>query len=191
MWFLYSTSMPHTPSPVRIPQQPYQIKTLLAWEAPGRPFKKRSKSYFASVLLIALLVEIILFLFSQYTLMLVILSLVFVTFALASVPPHNFHYRISTEGLMVEDHFFLWKELYDYYFKTRYGISVLHVRTQALIPGEVTITLGDMSLEHVKSILAHYLPYREYVKPTFMEKSADWLSKNFPLEPETRIHQSS
>jgi len=161
---------------------PRKVTTLLVWEAPGRPFKKRTKSYYTTGLLLMFLIEVILFVFSQYMLMLVVLSFVFVSFALATIPPHNFHYRISTEGVMVEDHFFLWQELYDFYFKKRYGIDVLHIRTRSLIPGELTITLGTINKEQARSILLHYLPYREFVKPTFMEKSGDWLSKNFPLE---------
>lgn len=161
---------------------PTEVKTLLSWKAPGRPFKKRTKQYYLTVLLVMLLVEVILFLFSQYMLMIVVLSLVFVGFALATIPPRDFQYRISTEGIMVEDHFFLWQELYDFYFKKRNGIEVLHVRTHAFIPGELSITLGDISKEHAKSVLLPFLPYREYIKPTYMDKAADWLARNFPLE---------
>ncbi len=162
--------------------QEHTVHTLLAWTAPGRPFRKRSKQYYLSGILIVLLLEIIFFLFSQYMLMLVVLSLLFVAFALVSVPPHNFHYKISSEGITVEDHSFLWQELYDFYFKKRDGINVLHVRTHALLPGELTITLGDVDIPHVKSVLLGYLPFREYVKPALMEKWGDWISHNFPLE---------
>lgn len=161
------------------------IETILEWSAPGRPFRKRSKQYYLTTVLIMLLIEIILFLFSQYMLMLVVLSLVFVAFALNTVSPSNFKYRMSSEGITVEDHFFLWQELYDFYFKKREGVDVLHIRTHAFIPGELTLTLGEIDREHVKSALLPYLPYREFVKPTFMDKSADWLTKNFPLEKES------
>ncbi len=134
--------------------------------------------------LLALLVEIILFLFSQYALMAVVAALVFLNIALIITPPGNFLYRISTEGIMVEDHFFLWKELYDFYFKRRDGMDILHIRTESMIPGEITITLGEISEQHVKQVLLPYISYREYVKPTMMEKGADWLTKNFPLEKE-------
>jgi hypothetical protein len=161
------------------------VETLLEWTAPGRPFRKRGKQYYLTSLLIALLVEIILFLFSQYMLMLVVASILFVAFALATVPPSDFKYRISTEGITVEDHFFLWQELYDFYFKKREGVDVVHIRTHSLIPGELTLTLGTLDREHIKSILLHYLPYREVIRSTFMEKSGDWLARNFPLEKET------
>jgi hypothetical protein len=154
----------------------------LEWTAPGRPFKKRSKQFYLTALLIMLLVEVILFLFSQYLLMVVVVSLVFVGFVLATVPPKDFHYRISSEGVMIEDGFFIWRELYDFYFKNRDGVKTLHLGTHAFLPGELIVTLGDMDEEKVKTALLPYLPYREYVKPTFVEKSADWLTKNFPLE---------
>lgn len=154
----------------------------MSWTGPGRPFRKRGRQFFLTALLIALLVEIILFLFSQYLLMVVVVSLVFLSFVLALVPPRDFHYRISNQGVTVEDHSYLWVELYDFYFKKRYDVDVLHVRTKAFIPGELTMTLGGVDREHVKTVLLPYLPYRETVRTTFMEKSADWLSRNFPLE---------
>jgi hypothetical protein len=165
-------------------RHPNTVETLLEWKAPGRPFRKRSKQYYLTSILIVLLIEVILFLFSQYMLMLVALSLLFVAFSLASVAPSDFKYRISTEGVTVEDHFFLWQELYDFYFKKREGVEVVHIRTHSFIPGELTLTLGMVDHEHIKSVLLPYLPYREVIKQTFMEKSGDWLAKNFPLEKE-------
>lgn len=160
----------------------HSVKTLLSWHAPGRPFKRRSKQYFMTAILITFLIQVILLLFHQYMLMLVVFSLLFVSFAFASVPPKNFHYRISTEGIMLEDHFFIWHELYDFFFTKRNGVEILNVRTKSIFPGILTITLGDVPKEHVRNILVRYLPFREYIKPTFMEKSGDWLSANFPLE---------
>ncbi|HYM65214.1 MAG TPA: hypothetical protein VES68_01890 [Candidatus Sulfotelmatobacter sp.] len=161
-----------------------QKETTIAyeWSAPGRPFKIRTKQYYLTALLIMLLVEIILFLFSEYLLMIVVLSLLFVTFALASTPPKEFHYRISTEGIQIEDKFFLWKELYDFYFRQKEGNETLHIRTESYLPGELTITFPSENKEKIKNILIEFLPFREYVKPTFIDKAGDWLSKNFPLE---------
>src|SRR3990167_8283932 len=76
-----------------LPQEhDHSLKTLLSWSAPGRPFKVRTKQFYMTALLIAFFIEIILFLFSQYMLMFVVASLVFVGFAFAYVPPKNFHY---------------------------------------------------------------------------------------------------
>lgn len=161
----------------------HNLKTLLEWTAPGRPFVKRGRQYFATALLIMFLIEVILFLFSQYLLMLVVISLVFVSFALASVPPHDFTYRISTQGFFLEDHFLLWKELYDFFFSKQNGQDVLILRTKTFFPGEVVVTLGDLKVEQIKKTLLPYLPFREYITPTFMEKTGNWMADMFPLEP--------
>ena len=55
-----------------VPSRKHELKTLYQWSAPGRPFKKRTKTYFTTTLLILFFVEILLFLFGQYALMLVI-----------------------------------------------------------------------------------------------------------------------
>ena len=159
-----------------------EIKTLVSWSAPGRPFRKKGKEFYISGLLIVFLVDVILFIFSEYLLMFVVIALYFFAVALAYVPPQNFHYRISTQGIKIEDHFYIWDELYDFYFKVIDGVEVLIVRTHSIIPGELKIPLGDVPIDHVRRILVGYLPYREVVSPTFMEKSGDWLAKNFPLE---------
>jgi hypothetical protein len=171
------------PKPEEQPKEhQHTVETILEWTAPGRPFKRRSRQYYLTSILIVLLVEIILFLFSQYMLMLVVLSLLFVAFSLATIAPSDFRYRVSSEGITVEDHFFLWQELYDFYFRKKEGVDVVHIRTHSFIPGELTLTLGEVGREQIKSALLPYLPYRETVKSTFMEKSGDWLAKNFPLE---------
>lgn len=166
------------------PQVPArEVKTLFSWEASGRPFKKRTKNYYMSSILLGFLLSIIALLFHQVILILVIASFLFVAFALNTIPPKDFHYKISTEGITIEDHFFLWQELYDFYFKKRFDtIEILHIRTRTFLPGEITLTLKDEDKEMVKAILLHFLPYRELITPTFIDKAADWLNKNFPLE---------
>lgn len=164
------------------PTSTHEVHTLLEWKAPGRPFAKRGRQYYLLGLLLIVPIEIILFLFSQYMLMLVVLSLAFLSWSLATIPPRDFHYRISSEGVTVEDHFFLWRELYDFYFKKRVGVDVLHIRTHTFIPGILMLPLGPVSREEIKRTLLPFIPYREYVKPTFMEKAGDWLVKTFPLE---------
>lgn len=159
------------------------VRTFLSWNAPGRPYKKHSKEYFINASLIFVALEIIIYLvFKDFLLMLVVFSLTFLTFALAIVPPHTYYYKISTQGVRVENHYFIWDELYDFYFMKRHGVDVLHIRTKAYLPGEITLVLGQIPLEQMKSVLLLFLPYREYVEPTFMDRAGDWLERNFPLE---------
>lgn len=159
-----------------------EVVTLLSWHAPGRPYKKRSKEYYLNAAVILMAVEICVFLFKDYAVMAVIASLGLLAFALAIVPPHQYYYKISTEGILIEDRFYIWEELYDFYFMPRFGMNVLHIRTDSYYPGELMMVLGDVPIEQVKSTLLPFLPYREYMEPTFMDKASIWLEKNIPLE---------
>jgi hypothetical protein len=170
----------NTPEPVT--PNINEVQTLLNWSAPSRPYRKKQKMYFLNLILIMLTVEVILFLFGQHILMLVVASLVFLAFAFASTPPVNVQYRISSEGIAIEDHFYLWQELYDFYFKQPDGMDVLHIRTKTYLLGELIITLGDVSKDKVRSVLLPYLPFREVTHTTFTERAGDWVAKTFPLE---------
>lgn len=158
------------------------VKTLISWHAPGRPYKKKSKEFYLSGLLIVFLINVILFIFSQYLLMFVVITLYFFSVSLAYVPPQNFHYRISNQGIKIEDHFYIWEELYDFYFKKIHGVEVLIVRAESFLPYELRMPLGEIPKDHMRRILVNFLPYREVVRSTFLERSGDWLAKNFPLE---------
>ncbi len=171
-------------------QSQYAVRTLLSWSAPGRPFQRRNKEYFLNILVIALLFEVILFLFGQYLLMILVVALIFLAYALNTVPPHDYHYKITSEGIMIENDFFLWQELYDFYFKKQSGEITLVVGTKTFFPGELTLVLSTMHPEHLRDVLLPYLPFREVVKPTFMEKAAHWLEKNFPLDRQHRPKSS-
>ena len=183
--FRYSEGMPTKKTTPSEKPKYNEVKTLLEWEAPGRPFIKRHKTYYTTSLLIMFFIEVILFLFSQYMLMLVVASLVFVAFALATVPPHNFKYRISSEGIFIENYFYIWEELYDFFFSRQHNQDVLILRTRAILPGELTITLGTVTEQQVKHALLPYLPYREYINLTWGEKLSNWMAKTFPLEAKT------
>lgn len=160
----------------------YDVRTLLSWTAPGRPFRKKTREFYLSVLLLFFLIEVIAFLFGQFQLMLAVAAITFLSITLSTVPPKDFHYKISTEGVKIEDHFYIWDELYDFYFKKIDRIDILVIRTEALIPGELKLTLGSMPKDHVRQVLVNFLPYREVIRETFMERAGDWLSKNFPLD---------
>lgn len=160
----------------------HEVRTLLTWKAHSRPYRKRQRQYYVNILLIVLALEVILFLFSEYVLMLVVLSIAFVSFAFALTPPDEVEYKISTEGISINDHFYLWQELYDFYFKQRGHIIFLHVRTKAYLPGELIMLLGDVPRETMRATLLPFLPYREVVRSTFTEQAGDWIVKTFPLD---------
>ena len=159
-----------------------EIKTLLSWEAPSRPFRKRDRSYYTYSAVIVIVICLILLFARQFLLMGTVLSLTFVAYVLAFVPPHNIKYRISTQGITIGEDFYFWHFLDAFWFKEKDGSKVLHIQTRLRFPAQLMLVLGDHDEEKVKKLVARFLPYVEVPRKSWMEKWSEGLQKNFPLE---------
>ena len=72
-----------------------QVKTLLSWTAPSRPFRAKDRSYYTTVAILVILVAAIAFMASEFMLIVALLSFMFVVYVLAYVPPHDVQYKIT------------------------------------------------------------------------------------------------
>lgn len=163
-----------------------EIKTLLSWEAPSRPHRKKDRSYYTTIAILAVLLALIAFLMKEFLLIGTILAFAFVTYVLAFVPPVNIAYKISTQGVTIGDHFYFWHDLESFWFKSKEGHRVLHIQTRLRFPGELMLVLGEMNEEEVKRLIARFLPFHEIPAMTFIDKWAESLQRHFPLEnPQT------
>src|SRR3989344_950540 len=70
-----------------------EVRTLFSWEAPSRPFRKKDRSYYTTLAIIVILLVLILFLAKEFLLIATLLSLAFLAYVLAFVPPHKVTYR--------------------------------------------------------------------------------------------------
>lgn len=159
-----------------------EVKTLLSWEAPSRPFRKKERSYYTTSAIIVILLILILLLAREFLLIAVLLALTFVAYVLAFVPPHNIKYRISTQGITIGEDFYFWHFLDAFWFKKKEGFDVLHIQTRFRFPAQLMLVLGDQDEEKVKKIVAKFLPFVEVPYKGWMEKWSEGLQKHFPLE---------
>lgn len=163
-------------------QETHTVKTILSWKAKSRPHQRRSREFYLMIMFITFCVWIILFLFKEWTLMLAVLAVAFLSVVLATIEPHEVEHRITTQAVITGEHAYLYRELYDFWFDEKDGNTVLYLRTYAFFPGVLSLLLGDVEETKVRDVLVKYIPYREVIKKTFMDKASTWLSKNFPLE---------
>ncbi|MDD5147449.1 MAG: hypothetical protein PHV63_02805 [Candidatus Daviesbacteria bacterium] len=159
-----------------------EIKTLLSWKAPARPFRKKDRSYYTTLAIIVILLVLILFLAKEFLLIATILSFAFVAYVLAFVPPHNIEYRISTQGITIGEDFYFWHFLDAFWFKEKDGSKVLHIQTRLRFPAQLMLVLGSEDEEKVKKTVARFLPFVEVPYKSWMEKWSESLQKHFPLE---------
>lgn len=159
-----------------------EIKTLLSWEAPSRPFRKKDRSYYTTIAILVILLVLIAFLASEFLLIGVLLSFAFVAYVLAFVPPHNVSYRISTQGITIGEDFYFWHFLDAFWFKEKEKQKVLHIQTRLRFPAQLMLVLGNEDEEKIKKTIARFLPYVEIPYKSWMEKWSESLQKHFPLE---------
>lgn len=160
-----------------------EIRTLLLWEAPSRPFRKKDRSYYTTSAILVVLFILIALRIQEFLLIGVLLSLTFVSYVLAFIPPGNVTYKISTQGITIGENFYFWHTLDAFWFKDRENSKVLIIPTRLRFPAQLMLVLGDGVLEEeVKRVVARFLPFHESPHKTMFEKWSEGLQKHFPLE---------
>jgi len=164
-------------------RRPVELRSLLKWQAPVRPFKKRDKEYYTTIAAIVFLLAVILFFLKEWLLIAVIVALMFVAYVLATVPPENVAHEITTRGVVTGGKQYKWEELKRFWFSEKWKERILHIDTRLNFPGRLMMLLGDKKEIDIKRLLEKYIEF-EIPEETFMDRSAKWLSEKVPLEKE-------
>lgn len=159
-----------------------EAKTLLEWEAASRPYRKKDRSYYTTIAILIILLVLIAILAHEFLLIGVLLSLMFVTYVLAFVPPHDIKYKISTQGITIADSFSFWHELDSFWFKEKEGHNVLFIQTKLRFPRQLMLVLGKIPTEEIKKQVVKFLPFHEIPQTSLIENWSEFLQKHFPLE---------
>ncbi|MBN1263446.1 MAG: hypothetical protein JW991_03750 [Candidatus Pacebacteria bacterium] len=158
-----------------------RIKELLAWEAPARPFKKRSKEFFSTVSAIAFLVMVILVFLKEWFLIIAIIAFSFLIYVLSTIPPQKVKHKITNRGITTNDKEYFWEELGNFWFTQQLDETILNIKMPFRYPGRLMMLLGNQKEAKVKKVLSRFLSL-EKVSPTWIEKAGKWLAEKVPLE---------
>ena len=148
-----------------------QKRTLLIWEGPERPFKKRDKKFYSKM--IPLVVAIVLFLTfaGQFMIIIVFLSLLFAAYALYATPPKKSSYVLTTEGVEVEGESIPWKKMESYFISNNNEGTVINLdlNVGSLMKRRFLIPDSIETLEKATKIIEQYVKRKE---PTNENKSS-------------------
>jgi len=156
------------------------LKTLLEWKSFSRPFKKRSKEFFSTVLTITALIVIILAFLKEWFLILAVIAFVFLVFITNKIPPEEGEHKITTRGIITGEKEYRWEQLGRFWFEEKDGQKTLYVENFGF-PRVLMILLGETDKARVKEILSNYLP-EEVPEKTWMDKASQWLTSKISLE---------
>jgi hypothetical protein len=163
-------------------------KELLRWKAPVRPYKKRDRDYYTTIASIAFLIIVILAFLKEFLLIAVVIAFAFVSYVLAAIPPDDTEHQLTNRGIRTAGKLYRWGELQRYWISKKFGQDMIVIQTALIFPGQLLLMVGSADLGKIREILNKRLPYEE-PEPTFLDRSATWLSDKIPLEKESVASQ--
>jgi len=153
-------------------------KELVSWVAPARPFKRRNRNFYVTVIVMAATIGFVLFLADGWLPVVLIISLVFLFYVMSTVPPENIEYKITNLGIKIANVNTPWEALGRFWFTKRMDSNLLVVETRTL-PGRLELVIDPAKEKEIKDALSKELAYEE-VPASNIDKAANWVSKRMP-----------
>lgn len=151
---------------------------IISWIAPARPFKRRNREFWVTVIAIAAVVGLVLFLVEGFMPVLLVVSVVFLFYVLSTVEPEKIEYQITTKGIKVAGKRTDWDTMNRFWFTRRFDSDLLVIETFVL-PGRLEVVLDGSKREAVKEALSKYLTHEE-IPASGLDRAANWFSKKLP-----------
>lgn len=168
----------------QVPSGPIKEELIMRWVGPNRPFKKRDREFYTTVGLITFLVCLILFFANQFLPIALVISIAFVSYVLASVPPENVENVISNFGIHSGKFFAYYEEMGRFWFTRRFRQHVLHIEVNKF-PFRMLMIVPDDQRKEVEELLSQILLNQE-PEPGFLDTAAEWLQEKFPLDKDDK-----
>lgn len=153
-------------------------KDLVTWTAPARPFKRRDRQFFVTLIGMAGVAGLVLFLIEGFLPVLLIVSLVFLFYVMATVEPQNIEYKITNKGIKIDGRLNDWNIMGRFWFTKRLDSELLVIETRVL-PNRLELVINTEVKEKIKKVLTDYLIHEE-VPASNIDKAVNWFSKKMP-----------
>lgn len=158
-------------------------KILFEWEALERPYQRKDREFWTTVLSILGLVCLILFFVKEWFLIAALIALVFLYYVLTTVPPQKAKYKITTKGVyLAPSQRIDWDFFRRFWFDQKWGHQLLNFETWLNFPRVISFVIPESEEKKIAQIVEKYLP-QEKSPPNFLDKFSSWLTKKFPSRP--------
>lgn len=166
------------PNEANIPVKPVPEKDLLTWIAPARPFKRRGREFYITVISIAAIAGLVIFLAEGMMPVILIISLIFLFYILNTVQPEDLEYKLTDQGVKIAGARTDWQFTKRFWFTTRLGTEILVVET-SVIPGRLELVIKPELKEEIRKTMLNYIVEEEAV-PSTLDKLSSWFAKKLP-----------
>lgn len=151
---------------------------LFVWMAPARPFKRRNREFWVTVIAISAIVGLVLFVVEGFMPVALVVSLVFLFYVMNTVEPESIEYKITNFGVKVAGNLTQFEVLTRFWFTRRLDNELLVFET-TIIPGRLEMVINREQKNNIREALLKYLPEEE-APPSSLDKAANWFSKKIP-----------
>ncbi|KKS16963.1 MAG: hypothetical protein UU77_C0035G0004 [candidate division WWE3 bacterium GW2011_GWC1_41_7] len=139
-------------------QAPKEV--YLSWNEANRPEKKPMNHRFVRTFtVIGIVIALFLAIMGEFFLILLIASIIFISYALSITPPESIKYEVSSHGLEVADKIYHWRELKHFFITARTEREMLAVDTKERLPGRLFVVFNHTDKERLIEIFSQHLPH--------------------------------
>jgi len=162
-------------------------KVLFEWTAPERSFQRKDRDFWITAIAILILVSVILFFVNEFPLILSLIAVMFLYYALSTVPPGNVNNKLTNRGLYFGELRYEWDVLKRFWFKKSLSSQTIAVETNLRFPRQVSLVIDVKDQEKIKEIMLKKMPMLDE-SPTLVDKITKWFADRLPLEdkPDTQ-----
>jgi hypothetical protein len=171
-----STFKSEEPKPVVVRKE--SERDILSWTAPARPFKRRNREFFVTVVAIAGLSALVLFLIEGFLPVILIISVVFLFYVMSTVEPDKIEYKITNRGIKIADKKTGWEMMGRFWITRRFDSELLIIETLTF-PGRLEIVIDSALKDRIEKEVGNYLLHEE-IPPSYLDKAANWFSRKLP-----------
>jgi len=173
-----STPPPSESGSIPVPPKITPEKDLFTWQAPARPFKRRNKDFWVTVIAIAVIFGLIIFVAEGVMPVILIISIVFLFYILSTVEPEIIEYKITNKGIKIVDRRTDMELLTRFWFTKRFNDEILVFET-INVPGRLELVVNSKDKENLRKVLSAHMPEEE-APPSGIDRAANWMSRKLP-----------
>lgn len=170
---IYRMTAEHVDSMKKAPDEVH-----FKWAAQSRPFKRRSREFYVSLISIAGLLGAILFLIEGIMPVLLLSSIILLFYILSTVEPEVVQYEITSKGVKFAGRLTPWENINSFWFVDRLGSKVVVFET-TVIPGRLELVIDASKEKEIHEILSEYLPQSDVPNGVF-DRATEWVGKRLP-----------
>jgi uncharacterized membrane protein len=153
-------------------------KELFSWRAPARPFKKRDREYWMTIMAIAGLVGLIVFIAEGAMPVILIIAVIFLYYVLSTVEPEEIEYKVTNFGIKIVDRRTEWELLTRFWFTQRFNNHLI-VFEMLVMPGRLELVINPEDREKLTKVISGYIPEEE-APPTNLDRASNWFARKLP-----------